>query len=98
LTPPVPWADGWRRLMLDARKMARIVANRAKIRQGRTTRVALVWRQSDGSLLASAADIVLKQGGSSEPDTIDQEGLVVSEWLAEIDKAYDVASLASIAL
>lgn len=83
---------------LDARKAARIVSNRARIRQGRTTAVAVVFRTAAGGQRAITAQIVLKQQGSSLPATLDQAGMVVNEYLAEFDLSVDPSTVAYVAL
>jgi hypothetical protein len=83
---------------LAARKIARIVANRATMRQGRTTAVALVYRTAYGGQTALRADIILKGQGSSQPPVLDQAGMVVNEWLAEFDLSIDPATVAYVAL
>jgi hypothetical protein len=83
---------------LDARKVARIVANRAILRQGRTTAVALVYRTAYGGQTAVTAQIILKAQGSSQPAVLDQAGMVVNEWLAEFDVSIDPSTVAYVAL
>jgi hypothetical protein len=83
---------------LDARKIARIVANRAILRQGRTTAVALVYRTAYGGQTAMTAQIILKAQGSSQPAMLDQAGMVVNEWLAEFDMSIDPSTIAYVAL
>src|SRR5437660_12147450 len=40
--------------MLDARKLARILANRDRVRQGRTTTVTLVYNKPEGTIYQAA--------------------------------------------
>lgn len=83
---------------LDARKIARIVANRVLIRQGRTTPVALVYRTAYGGQTAVAANIILKAQGSSQPPALDNTGMVVNEYLAEFDLSMDPSTVVYVAL
>jgi hypothetical protein len=40
--------------MLDARKLARILANRDRVRQGRTTTITLVYNKPEGTIYQAA--------------------------------------------
>ncbi len=52
--------------MLDARKLARIAGNRARMRQGRTRTVTLVYRRPEGTAYV-AADVVWRAQPYVEP-------------------------------
>ena len=52
--------------MLDARKLARIMGNRARMRQGRTRTVTLVYRRPERSVYV-AADVVWRAQPYAEP-------------------------------
>jgi hypothetical protein len=52
--------------MLDARKLARIMGNRARMRQGRTRTVTLVYRRPEGTAYV-AADVVWRAQPYAEP-------------------------------
>ncbi len=52
--------------MLDARKLARIMGNRARMRQGRTRTVTLVYRRPEG-IAYVAADVVWRAQPYAEP-------------------------------
>lgn len=52
--------------MLDGRKLARIAANRARTRQGRTRTVTLVYRRPEGSAYV-ATDVVWRAQPYAEP-------------------------------
>ena len=52
--------------MLDARKLGRILANRERIRQGRTTTVTLVYNKPEGTLY-QAADVVWQYQHYADP-------------------------------
>jgi hypothetical protein len=85
-------------MTLDARKAARVVANRARIRAGRTIVVAAVYRTAYGGRTAQAVAVVLKQQATSAPEVVDQEGRVVAEYLAEWPIEIDPRSVAFVAL
>jgi len=55
-----------RRYMLDARKLARIAGNRARMRQGRMRTVTLVYRRPEGTAYV-AADVVWRAQPYAEP-------------------------------
>ncbi len=52
--------------MLDARKLARIAGNRARMRQGRTRTVTLMYRRPEGTAYV-AADVVWRAQPYAEP-------------------------------
>lgn len=52
--------------MLDARKLARILANRTRMRQGRTRTVTLVYQRPDGTVYV-AANVVWRPQPYAEP-------------------------------
>ncbi len=52
--------------MLDARKLARIAGNRARMRQGRTRTVTLVYRMPEGTVYV-AAEVVWRAQAYGEP-------------------------------
>ena len=52
--------------MLDARKRARILANRDRVRQGRTTTVTLVYNKPEGTIY-QAANVVWQYQHYSDP-------------------------------
>ena len=52
--------------MLDARKLARILANRERVRQGRTTTVTLVYNKPEGTIY-QAADVVWQYQHYADP-------------------------------
>ncbi len=52
--------------MLDGRKLARMAANRARVRQGRTRTVTLVYRRPDETAYVTA-DVVWKPQAYAEP-------------------------------
>ncbi len=52
--------------MLDARKLARIAGNRARMRQGRTRTVTLAYRRPEGAAYV-AADVVWRAQPYAEP-------------------------------
>ncbi len=52
--------------MLDGRKLARMVSNRARVRQGRTRTVTLVYRRPDETTYVTA-DVVWKPQAYAEP-------------------------------
>ena len=52
--------------MLDTRKLARILANRDRVRQGRTTTVTLVHNKPEGTIY-QAADIVWQYQHYADP-------------------------------
>jgi hypothetical protein len=52
--------------MLDARKLARILTNRDRVRQGRTTTVTLVYNKPEGTIY-QAADVVWQYQHYAEP-------------------------------
>ncbi len=52
--------------MLDARKLARIMGNRTRMRQGRTRTVTLVYRRPEG-IAYVAADVVWRAQPYAEP-------------------------------
>ncbi len=85
-------------MAIDDRAAARIRANRERMRQGRTTAVALVFQQVGGTHTAVRAAIVLKQQALTLPQTDDRSGLAVSEYLAEFDLTIDPRTVAYVAL
>jgi hypothetical protein len=52
--------------MLDARKLARILANRDRVRQGRTTTVTLVYNKPEGTIY-QAANVVWRYQHDADP-------------------------------
>ena len=52
--------------MLDARKLARILANRDRVRQGRTTTVTLVYNKPEGTIY-QAANVVWQYQHYADP-------------------------------
>ena len=52
--------------MLDARKRARILANRDRVRQGRTTTVTLVYNKPEGTIY-QAANVVWQYQHYADP-------------------------------
>ncbi len=52
--------------MLDGRKLARMAANRARVRQGRTRTVTLVYRRPDETAYVTA-EVVWKPQAYAEP-------------------------------
>ena len=56
--------------MLDARKLARIVSNRARMRQGRTRTVTLVYARPEGTTYL-AANVVWRPQLYAEPQVAD---------------------------
>ena len=52
--------------MLDARKLARILANRERVRQGRTTTVTLVYNKPEGTIY-QAANVVWQYQHYADP-------------------------------
>jgi hypothetical protein len=83
---------------LDARKAARVVANRARVRAGRAIAVAAVYRTPYGGRTAQAVTVVLKQQATSAPEVMDQEGRAVAEYLAEWPIEIDPRPVAFLAL
>lgn len=63
--------------MLDARKLARMVGNRARMRQGRTRTVTLVYGRPEGTAYV-AAEVVWRSQPYAEPPaaTRGEEGAV----------------------
>ena len=63
--------------MLDARKLARMVGNRARMRQGRTRTVTLVYGRPEGTAYV-AAEVVWRSQPYAEPPaaTHGEEGAV----------------------
>ena len=82
---------------LDARKAARVVAVRAAMRAGRTTQAAAVYRTAYGGQTARAVALVLKEQDRSDAATLDQEGLPVAEYLAELPLEVDPRPIAYLA-
>ncbi len=74
--------------MLDARKLARIAGNRARMRQGRTRAVTLVYRRPEGTAYV-AADVVWRAQPYAEPAAAEhaEEGIVAAraEFPPELD-------------
>ncbi len=73
--------------MLDARKLARIVANRARMRQGRTRTVTLVYARPEGTAYVGA-DVVWRPQMYSEPaswDAPESAATVHAEFPLELD-------------
>src|SRR5258708_2890088 len=74
-TPAAPWrlrlVRGWA-MALDTVKQARVIANRARMRVGRSVQVAAVYRTVYGGQRAMAVALVLKQQGTSNPIMADQ--------------------------
>jgi hypothetical protein len=85
-------------MTLDAVKQARMVANRARIRVGRTVQVAAVYRTAYGGQQAMAVPLVLKQQGTSNPVTEDQTRMFANEYLAELPLEIDPRPIAYFAL
>jgi hypothetical protein len=85
-------------MMLDAVKQARMVANRARIRVGRTVQVAAVYRTAYGGQQAMVVPLVLKQQGTSNPVTEDQTRMFANEYLAELPLEIDPRPIAYFAL
>lgn len=54
--------------MLDARKLARMAGNRARMRQGRTRTVTVMYRRPEGTTYV-AADVVWRAQPYGEPVT-----------------------------
>ena len=52
--------------MLDTRKLGRILANRERLRQGRTTTVTLVYNKPEGTIY-QAADVVWQYQHYADP-------------------------------
>ena len=52
--------------MLDARKLARILANRDRVRQGRTTTITLVYNKPEGTIY-QAANVVWQYQHYADP-------------------------------
>jgi hypothetical protein len=84
--------------MLDAGKQARVVANRDKIRAGRTMSVAAVYRTAYGGQQAVAVSLILKQQGTTNPATEDQTSTYTGEYLAELPLTVDPKPIAFFAL
>ena len=84
--------------MLDARKVQRIVANRAAIRAGRTIAATAVYRTAYGGQTAQPIALILKDQGTSDPAVEDQTGTFTNEYLAELDLQIDPHPIAYIAL
>jgi hypothetical protein len=85
-------------MMLDTTKRARVVANRDKIRAGRTTSVAAVYRTAYGGCQAVAVPLILKQQGTSNPATEDQTSTFNNEYVAELPITIDPKPIAYFAL
>jgi hypothetical protein len=85
-------------MTLDAGKQARILANRARIRSGRTIAVAAVYRTAYGGQQAVAVSLILKQQGTSNPATEDQTSTFANEYLAELPLEIDPKPIAYFAL
>jgi|GEM_PF-2573975 hypothetical protein len=85
-------------MTLDAAKQAHVVANRDRIRTGRTTEVAAVYRTAYGGQQAVVVPIILKQQGTSNPAVEDQTGAFANEYLAELPLDFDPRPIAYIAL
>lgn len=83
---------------LDVRKAARIVANRATIRAGRTIQVAAVYRTAYGGQTAMAVSVILKQQATINPAVEDQTSKAVDEYLAEWPIEVDPRPVAYLAL
>lgn len=84
---------------LNARKAARVVANRVLIRAGRTTSVAAVYCTAYGGRTARAVEVVLKQQATSAPQVVDVEGgATAPEYLAEWPIEIDPRPVAFVAL
>lgn len=84
--------------MMDARAVARVIANRVAMRNGRTTKVAMLQRSQYGGYVATSIAVILKQRGSSNPAVEDLAGTFTGEYLAEMDMAIDAPSIAYLAL
>ena len=82
----------------NANAQQRVVANRARMRNGRTVQVAAIQRSGYGGYVASTISIILKQKGSSDPETEDQIGTFAGEYLAELDLSVNVPAIAYLAL
>jgi hypothetical protein len=83
---------------LDVRKAARIVANRATIRAGRTMPVAAVYRTAYGGQTAMVVSVILKQQATINPAVEDQTSKAVDEYLAEWPIEVDPRPVAYLAL
>jgi hypothetical protein len=85
-------------MTLDVGKQARVVANREKIRAGRTISVAAVYRTAYGGQQAVVVPLILKQQGTSNPVTEDQTSTFANEYLAELPVTIDPKPIAYFAL
>jgi hypothetical protein len=85
-------------MMLDAAKQARVIANRARMRVGRTVQVAAVYRTVYGGQRAMAVALVLKQQGTSNPIMANQTTVLANEYVAELPLEIDPRPIAYIAL
>jgi hypothetical protein len=84
--------------MLDARKVAHMAANRAKLKAGRAEPVAAVYRTAYGGTTAVSVTMLLKQQMSHDPAVEDRTGTADVEYIAELDLAVDPRSMAYFAL
>jgi hypothetical protein len=85
-------------LMLDARKVAHMAANRAKLRAGRAEPVAAVYRTAYGGTTAVSVMMLLKQQMSHDPAVEDRTSTSDVEYIGELDLAIDPRTIAYFAL
>lgn len=85
-------------MALTAKKLAHILANRTTMRIGRTVQVAAVFRTEYGGQRAVAVAMVLKQGPTADPATVDQTLQQNNEYVAECPLEVDPRQMAYIAL
>lgn len=74
--------------MLDARKLARMVTNRARMRQERTRTVTLVYTRPEGTTYV-AADVVWRAQPYEEPAVAERPGQPTATVRAEFPPELD---------
>src|SRR5690348_14826939 len=74
--------------MVDARKLARMAANRDRVRQGRTRTVTLVYRRPEGTAYV-ASEVVWRAQPYEEPAVAERAGEPAVAVRAEFPPALD---------